>query len=68
MTKNKTSDELKTLLKENSIDTLYNKVMQGYSGGVMDIATDVMKDGNYRVLYAPGYEEIGIADVVAQCK
>ena len=53
---------------KNDIHSLYDKIMQGFNGKAFDTTSEVNEDGNYHVLYAPGYEEMGVAEVVAQCK
>lgn len=63
-----TSEEIKAFKEEENIQTLYNKVMQGFAGGVVDMAYDMSEEGYYHILNAPGYDEIGISEIVAQCK
>ena len=52
----------------NSISSLYDKMMQGFDGHVISVSSELNKDGNYPMLYAPGYEDMGVGDIVAQCK
>ena len=55
-------------MRENSdIQSLYNKIMEGYSGENTDYSSAREVDGYYHKLYAPGYEENGVAEVVAKC-
>ena len=41
--------------------------MEGYSGESTDYLSVGEVDGYYHKLYAPGYEENGVAEVVAKC-
>lgn len=61
--------ESRKLMKDNnSISSLYDKMMQGFDGHVISVSSELNKDGNYPMLYAPGYEDMGVGDIVAQCK
>ena len=53
---------------KNDIHTLYDKMMQGFDGKVFDATSELNEDGNYHMLYAPGYKEMGVGEIVAQCK
>ncbi len=53
---------------EKSIKSLYDKVMDGFDAHSMVITSETMEDGFYHTLYAPGYDEIGVGEIVAQCK
>lgn len=52
----------------DSIQSLYDKVMSGFSGNKVDFNSGQIDNGYYHSLYAPGYETIGVSDIVAQCK
>ena len=52
--------------KEASIHTLYNKFMQGFDASQFPSTSDMNEEGDYNILYAPGYEEFGLGDIVAQ--
>ena len=65
----KTSGELSQLSDvRNDIYSLYEKMMQGFDGTCISMASGLNEDGNYHMLYAPGYEDMGVGDIVAQCK
>lgn len=51
-----------------SIQSLYDKVMEGFDGNSIVMTSEPMEDGFYHTLYAPGYDEIGVGDIVAQSK
>lgn len=51
-----------------SIKSLYDKVMEGFDAHSMAEISEPMVDGVYHTLYAPGYDEIGVGEIVAQCK
>lgn len=52
----------------NNIKSLYDKMMVGFDAHSMVMTSEPMKDGFYHTLYAPGYDEIGIGEIVAQSK
>lgn len=61
------SETLKTMYENSDIQSLYDKMMEGYSKeGFFPLSTG-SEDGYYHKLYAPGYEENGVAEVVAKC-
>ena len=65
----KTSGELSQLSDvRNDIHSLYEKMMQGFDGTCISMTSGLNEDGNYHMLYAPGYEDMGVGDIVAQCK
>lgn len=66
--KEKPEDSSYQLREDNDIQILYNRVMNGYSDSFPNISSAFIDDSNSNLLYAPGYEEMGIGDVVAQCK
>lgn len=51
-----------------SIQSLFNKVMEGFDVYNMVMNSEPMEDGFYHTLYAPGYDENGVGEIVAQCK
>lgn len=51
-----------------SIQSLYDKVMEGFDGNSITMTSEPMEDGFYHTLYAPGYDEIGVGEIVARCK
>ena len=51
-----------------SIESLYNKVMEGFDAHSVVMTSESVEDGFYHTLYAPGYDEIGVGEIVAQCK
>lgn len=51
-----------------SIQSLYDKVMEGFDGNSMAMTSELMEDGFYHTLYAPGYDEIGVGEIVAKSK
>lgn len=53
---------------KNDIHTLYDKMMQDFDGKGFISTSELNQDGNYHMLYAPGYEDMGVGDIVAQCK
>ena len=54
---------------EINIQSLFNKMMQGFDRNGIAMTPKLNdEDGKYNMLYAPGYEDMGIGDVVAQCK
>lgn len=68
MNNTKKSDSLQLVNVENDITLMYNKVMQGFEGISDVMSSDQMIDGYYQMLYAPGYDVIGVGGIVAQCK
>ena len=52
----------------NSIKSLYDKVMEGYDAHGIVITSEPMEEGFYHTLYAPGYDENGVGEIVAQSK
>lgn len=54
--------------EENSIQSMYDKVMHGFEGVGGVFSSDPLIDGYFQMLYAPGYEEIGVGEIVAKCK
>lgn len=54
--------------EKNIIKSLYDKVMQDFNGIDIAVNSNLMENGYYQELYAPGYDVIGIGDIVAQCK
>lgn len=63
------SDNLQLFdVEGKNIILMYNKVMQGFEEVSDVISSDPMVDGYYQMLYAPGYDVIGVGDIVAQCK
>ena len=68
MSNNKASEDIKAFKEEDNIQILYNKVMKGFASGGVDMAYDISEEGYYHILNAPGYDEIGISEIVAQCK
>jgi len=64
-----TSENLKSVNSdEKKIQILYDDIMQSFEGTSVALTSDLMVDGYYQMLYAPGYEEIGVGEIVAQCK
>ena len=51
-----------------SIQSLYDKVMEGFDRNSMTMTSELMVDGSYHTLYAPGYDEFGVGEIVARCK
>ena len=51
-----------------SIQSLYRKVMRGFDEGCLIMTAESEQNGYYHNLCAPGYEENGIGEIVAQCK
>lgn len=51
----------------NIIPELYQDIMRNYSFTTMENNPVSMENGYYHVLYAPGYENNGVADIVANC-
>jgi hypothetical protein len=51
-----------------SIKALYDRVMEGFDAHSMVMASEPMEDEFYHTLYAPGYDENGVGEIVAQCK
>lgn len=49
-----------------SIQSLYDKVMQGYVENDVEIILNSKEINCESALYAPGYEQIGVSDVVAK--
>jgi len=49
-----------------SIQSLYDKVMQGYVENDVEIVLNSQELNCESALYAPGYEQIGVSDVVAK--
>lgn len=69
MTNTKSSDNFKMFEEENeNIQTLYCNIMQGFEGIGVAMASEQMVDGYYQMLNAPGYEVMGVGEIVAQCK
>lgn len=69
MTNTKSSDNFKMFEEENeNIQTLYCNMMQGFEGIGVAMASEQMVDGYYQMLNAPGYEVMGVGEIVAQCK
>lgn len=50
------------------IKSLYNRIMEGYDMQSMEMPSESIEEGFYHTLYAPGYDENGIGEIVAQCK
>lgn len=50
------------------IQSLYDKVMEGFDRNSMTMTSEPMVDGTYHTLYAPGYDEFGVGEIVARCK
>ena len=46
---------------------LYDSVMKGYSSIDFGFSSELMEEGYYHKLYAPGYDNNGIAEVSAKC-
>ena len=59
-----------TQVKEdkNDIHSLYGTMMQGFDSKAFATTSELNEDCNFHMLYAPGYEDMGVADIVAQCK
>lgn len=69
MNTTKSSEKNKMFEKENdSIQTLYCSMMKGFEGVGVAMASEQMVDGYYQMLNAPGYEVMGVGEIVAQCK
>lgn len=68
MTNTESSEKLKLFEEENdNIQTLYCNMMQGFEGIGVAMASEQMVDGYYQMLNAPGYEVMGVGEIVAQC-
>lgn len=64
-----TSGKLSQLTEDrNDIHSLYDKMMQEFDGEGFISTSELNADGNYHMLYAPGYKDMGVGDIVAQCK
>lgn len=63
-------DTLRQLLNidENCIHSIYKKMMQDFDDNDVSMISKTMEDGFYHSLYAPGYEDMGVGDIVAQNK
>ena len=61
------SETLQSMRENSDIQSLYNKIMERYSEDNSDYSSAREVDGYYHKLYAPGYEENGVAEVVAKC-
>ena len=48
------------------IESTYNKLMESYNYVNDNNCDDVIVDGYYHQLSAPGYNEMGSADIIAQ--
>ena len=51
---------------KSSIQFLYNKIMKGFEENRITSNLGVDENVNDHVLYAPGYEDMGVGDIVAQ--
>lgn len=51
----------------NNIPLLYEGMMNGYAGDTMVTTPQLKEDGSFMELYAPGYENNGVAEVSAKC-
>lgn len=51
----------------NDIPMLYERLMVGYPGGKAETSPQLKEDGSFLELYAPGYENNGVADITAKC-
>ena len=61
--------EAKQMFEDNSsIQSLYDKMMQGFNGKSIVLTPELNEDGICHTLYAPGYEDMGIGEIVAQYK
>lgn len=60
-------ERLKSMCENRDIQSLYDKMMDGYSIEGVFPPSISSEDGYYHKLYAPGYEENGVAEVVAKC-
>ena len=53
---------------DNSLKSLYERMMQGFDGRGIAMSFELNEDGYYPILYAPGYKDMGVGDIVAQSK
>ena len=51
----------------NDIPMLYNRLMDGYTSCKADTPSALNEDGRFMELYAPGYDNNGIAEISAKC-
>ena len=59
----------KLVIKDNeSIHSLYDKMMKGFDSKDYAITSELDGKSNYHVLYAPGNNYMGVGDIVAKCK
>lgn len=49
------------------IPLLYESVMRGYSGEKTEASPQLKEDGSFMELYAPGYDNNGVAEISAKC-
>ena len=56
-----------TRVKENknNIYSLYDKMMLVFDSKGFATTSELNEDGNYHILYAPGYGDMGIGDIAA---
>lgn len=58
-TRSKTKEEM---------ESMYKNVMQDFDPNHFSKSSDTLEDGLYYVLYAQGYDNMGIGDIVAELK
>lgn len=51
----------------NDIPLLYEGMMKGFAGEAIVTSPQLKEDGYFMELYAPGYENNGVAEVSAKC-
>lgn len=50
------------------MESMYKNVMQDFDPNHFSKSSDTLEDGLYYVLYAQGYDNMGIGDIVAELK
>ena len=54
-------------LDVDDISVLYDRLMNGFSSEMIETSSLLKEDGHFVELYAPGYDNNGVADVSAKC-
>ena len=60
-------DNMRVSKDINDIPMLYNRLMDGYTSCKAEIPSTFDEDGRFVELYAPGYDNNGIAEISAKC-
>lgn len=61
------AEQIRTKQNVHDIPILYKNLMEGYTGEKAETSFQLKDDGSFPELYAPGYDNNGVAEISATC-